>query len=137
MIPFFIETGFMAKNKLKIIIIGLLILVVCLVMGGAFFFLKISSFAKEPLNPAADKKFFTIQPGQSLAVIAKKLEKRGAEAIVLGCTDLPIILKQEDLNIRIFDTAEILAESTIKFATEQKKDYLKYKIGGVTRWIQQ
>ena len=61
-----------------------------------------------------------------LKKIAKELEERGAEAIVLGCTDLPIILRQKDLNIKIFDTVEILAKSTIKFALGQKKDYLKY-----------
>ncbi len=70
---------------------------------------------------------------QTLKKVAKELEKQGAETIVLGCTDLPIILKQKDLNIEIFDTIEILAESTIKFAIKQKKDYLKYETGGITK----
>jgi len=49
------------------------------------------------LNILAGKKLK--KDRQALKKIAKKLEKNGAQAIVLGCTDLPIILKQKDLNI--------------------------------------
>ncbi len=41
----------------------------------------------------------------------------GAEAIILGCTDLPLLIKQEDYDVKIFDTVEILAESTVRYAT--------------------
>ena len=45
--------------------------------------------------------------------IINKLTRNGAEAIVLGCTDLPILLQKEDADIEVFDTVEILAEVTI------------------------
>ncbi|MBU0727610.1 amino acid racemase [Patescibacteria group bacterium] len=48
--------------------------------------------------------------------IIQALQEKGAEAIVLACTDLPILLKQEDVNIKIFDTVEILAEATVEYA---------------------
>jgi aspartate racemase len=66
------------------------------------------------LNILAGKKLE--KDKETLKTIAKELEKRGAEAIVLGCTDLPIILKQKDLDIRVFDSLEVLAKSTIEFA---------------------
>ena len=53
---------------------------------------------------------------KKLLEIIDRLKENGAEAIVLGCTDLPIILKQEDTDIEVFDTVEILAETTIKYA---------------------
>ncbi len=48
----------------------------------------------------------------------RSLINGGAEAIVLGCTDLPLLIKQEDYDVKIFDTVEILAESTVRYAAE-------------------
>ena len=45
-----------------------------------------------------------------------KLEKNNVKAIILGCTDIPLLLKQEDVDIELFDTAKILAESAVKYA---------------------
>ncbi|NMB48576.1 amino acid racemase [Candidatus Kuenenbacteria bacterium] len=66
------------------------------------------------LNILAGKKLE--KDKKSLKDIIYRLERRGAEAVVLACTDLPIILKQEDVDIKIFDTVEVLAEATIKYA---------------------
>lgn len=49
--------------------------------------------------------------------IAEKLRTKGAQAVVLACTDLPIIFSQEDTDLRVFDTVAILAESAISYAT--------------------
>ena len=49
------------------------------------------------------------------------MKQGGAEAIVLACTDLPILIKQGDVGIKIFDTVEILAEATIKYAIGRYK----------------
>lgn len=38
------------------------------------------------------------------------LEKRGAEGIILGCTEFPLIIKQKDLEIPIFNTTLIHAQ---------------------------
>ena len=46
----------------------------------------------------------------------KKQEK--IQGIVLGCTDLPILLNQKDVNIPVFDTVEVLAEAAIKKAVK-------------------
>lgn len=54
---------------------------------------------------------------QFLIQIIKRLKEKGAQAIVLACTDLPILLQQENLDIKIFDTVEILAEATIQYST--------------------
>ncbi|MDA3788265.1 MAG: endolytic transglycosylase MltG [Desulfobacula sp.] len=64
----------MKKNILKILSIVFFTLVIFLVVGGHLFYLKISSFVKEPFNPLAAEKVFSIKPGQSLAVIAQNLK---------------------------------------------------------------
>jgi aspartate racemase len=48
--------------------------------------------------------------------IVKYLAKKGAEAIVLGCTDLPLLLKKCDREIILFDTLKILAEATVLYS---------------------
>lgn len=53
---------------------------------------------------------------EKLKEISNTMKKNGAEAVVLACTDLPILFKQDDIDIKIFDTVEILAQTTIEYA---------------------
>jgi aspartate racemase len=39
--------------------------------------------------------------------VISKLGKEGAEGIILGCTEIPLLLKQSDCDILLFDTAKI------------------------------
>ncbi|MBQ4851416.1 aspartate/glutamate racemase family protein [Pseudoalteromonas sp. MMG012] len=50
-----------------------------------------------------------------LSVIAH-LEARGAQGVVLGCTEIGLLIQQEDTNIPLFDTAEIHANTAVEFA---------------------
>lgn len=50
-----------------------------------------------------------------LIEIATKLHQQGAEGVVLACTDLPILLKQNDIQVELFDTVEILAQTTAEY----------------------
>lgn len=42
--------------------------------------------------------------------------KNGAEGVVLGCTEIPLLIKSSDVNILTFDTTRIHAESAVEFA---------------------
>lgn len=50
-----------------------------------------------------------------LKIIGKLLE-RGAEGIILGCTEIPILIKQEDCPVPVFDTTLIHATAAVRFA---------------------
>lgn len=45
--------------------------------------------------------------------------KNGAEGVILGCTEIPLLIKSEDVNIPTFDTTRIHAESAVEFALKQ------------------
>jgi aspartate racemase len=45
---------------------------------------------------------------------------RGAEAIVLGCTELPLAIKQSQVDIKIFNTTQIIAEAAVDFSLNKK-----------------
>jgi len=43
-----------------------------------------------------------------------KLKQKGAEAIILACTDLPLLVSQEKSTLPLINTLEILANSAVK-----------------------
>lgn len=57
--------------------------------------------------PATKEKFLTIIQKMSLA---------GAEGIVLGCTEIPLLIKQTDCSLPVFDTTFIHAKAAVNFA---------------------
>ncbi|HEX4851603.1 MAG TPA: aspartate/glutamate racemase family protein [Puia sp.] len=50
-----------------------------------------------------------------LAIIQNLIEK-GAEAVILGCTEIPLLIKPEDCTIPVFDTTLIHAKAAARFA---------------------
>jgi aspartate racemase len=55
---------------------------------------------------------------ERLRDIIDALVMRGAEGIILGCTEIPLLIGQEDVGIPIFDTTRIHAVSAIEYALE-------------------
>lgn len=51
--------------------------------------------------------------------IINNLVLNGAEGVVLGCTEIPLLIKQEDVNVPIFDTTTIHAISAVEFALDE------------------
>ncbi len=52
----------------------------------------------------------------SYVEIAKRLVDRGAEGIILGCTEIGMLLKQEDIDIPLYDTTQIHAAKAVEWA---------------------
>ncbi len=48
--------------------------------------------------------------------IVKELVESGAECIILGCTEIPMLISQADFEIPIFDTTKIHAEAIVAYA---------------------
>jgi len=64
-----------------------------------------------------------IKAGQAKNRARKQLIKAGnllierkAEALILGCTDIPVVIKTTDFAVPVFDSNIVLAEATVKFA---------------------
>lgn len=51
--------------------------------------------------------------------IIRNLALRGAEGIVLGCTEIPLLIKQTDVAIPVFDTTRIHAVSAVEYALDR------------------
>ena len=48
--------------------------------------------------------------------IIADLQARGAEGVILGCTEIPLLVKQADVDIPLFDTTRIHAEAAVDWA---------------------
>ena len=53
---------------------------------------------------------------QAYLRIIDALSKQGAEAVILGCTEIGMLVKQSDTTVRLLDTTAIHAESAVKYA---------------------
>ena len=48
--------------------------------------------------------------------ISRKLVAAGAEALIAGCTEIPLIIKPGDVSVPIIDVTEVLAKRTVEIA---------------------
>ncbi|WP_268846327.1 aspartate/glutamate racemase family protein [Flavobacterium aestivum] len=47
--------------------------------------------------------------------IAKELINSGAECIILGCTEIPMLINQDDFAVPIFDTTKIHSQAIVEY----------------------
>ena len=50
--------------------------------------------------------------------VIEHLRERGCEAIILGCTEIGMLVKQTDADIKLYDTTEIHAEHAVSWALD-------------------
>jgi len=48
--------------------------------------------------------------------IINKAINQGAQGVILGCTEIPLLIKSDDVSIPVFDTTRIHAESAVAYA---------------------
>ncbi|MED1625114.1 aspartate/glutamate racemase family protein [Bacillus pseudomycoides] len=47
--------------------------------------------------------------------------EKGAEGVILGCTEIPLLINQDDVSIPVFNTACLHAEKAVNFVLERSK----------------
>ncbi len=63
-----------------------------------------------------DKGVFLPETKKRFIQIINKLQHAGAEAVILGCTEIPILIKQDDVEVPVLDTTAIHVDAAVKFA---------------------
>ncbi|MBU2512402.1 aspartate/glutamate racemase family protein [bacterium] len=56
---------------------------------------------------------------KSYLSIVKKLQNQGAEAIILGCTEIALLIGEEKTEVPLLDTARIHAEKAVEYALKE------------------
>lgn len=59
----------------------------------------------------------TVEDKQRISNVINNLQQEGANAILLACTELPLIIKPEDTNMTLIDCNEIYAVEAAKLAS--------------------
>ena len=99
-------------------------------MEQAFFSDRLAGFGIEVLVPEAPQRELVhrviyeelcqgaVNPDSRRAYlqVIDELASRGAEAVILGCTEIGLLLQPEDTNIRLYDTTEIHASQAVAYA---------------------
>ncbi|BFM41550.1 aspartate/glutamate racemase family protein [Flavobacterium sp. CFS9] len=52
---------------------------------------------------------------QNYIQIANELIRQGAEGIILGCTEIPLLLNQSDFSVPVFDTTRIHSQAIVDY----------------------
>jgi aspartate racemase len=61
------------------------------------------------------------RPRRLILEAAEHLRLRGAEAIIAGCTEVPLILQDGDLSVPVIDPTWILAQAAVRRAMDQDR----------------
>lgn len=65
-------------------------------------------------------KFYKKSKERYVQIINRLVKEEGAEGVILGCTEIPLLVKQEDVSVPVFDTTAIHAEAAVKYALNGK-----------------
>lgn len=68
-----------------------------------------------------------------LAIIGQ-LVADGAQGIILGCTEIPLLVSQADVAVPVFDTTRIHAEAAVQFALADSRIVVPVTAGGQSAW---
>ena len=92
----------------------------------------ISQIGVEGVEPTRDElqelmqSVYAIKSGDTGEAVAASLRKlanalvdRGANAVIVGCTEIPLVLSKEDLDVPLLSSTDILAERTVQLALSE------------------
>jgi aspartate racemase len=65
------------------------------------------------VNPITKKRYINI---------INQLIYEGAEGIILGCTEIPLLIKPEDVTVPTFDTTRIHSKAAVEFSLRSMKE---------------
>ena len=99
-------------------------------MAGTFYHESLAAHGVEVLTPGHDDQELlhdiiyaelvqnrvTPESKKIILRIINDLVQRGASGIILGCTEIPLIITQDDVTVPVFNTTRIHCEAAIAFS---------------------
>lgn len=62
--------------------------------------------------------YFDLEMKRDLRTIANRLQERGAQALIVGCTELSLVIGQDDFDGPVYDALDILARAAVHRALQ-------------------
>jgi len=66
-----------------------------------------------------DKEIFKKETKRKYLDIIRDLKSKGASAVIFGCTEIPLLIQQEECPLPVFDTLLIHATAAVDFALKE------------------
>ena len=76
------------------------------------------NFIHDTIFSELTKAIFTQETRKKYLQIIHRLIDEGAQGVIYACTEIPILLKDEKVNVKTFDTTFIHAKAAVDFATK-------------------
>jgi len=108
--------------------VGILATGACLVAG--VYQDALQAAGKQPVLPVADDQrecmqlIGLIKAGDTsedvrkrMAGLAQRLIEAGADVVIAGCTEIPLVLTRNDIKVPLISSTDVLAKRTVAFAT--------------------
>jgi aspartate racemase len=73
-------------------------------------------FIQRTINDELLRGKFLTESKKRFLEIMQKLRSQGAEGVILGCTEIPLLIKQEDVDFPLFNTTVIHSMAAVDFA---------------------
>jgi aspartate racemase len=74
------------------------------------------NFIHQTIFEELGKNVFTSETKKRYLDIIVDLIGQGSQGIVLGCTEIPMLIKPEEVSVPVFDTLKIHAEAAVEFS---------------------
>jgi len=76
---------------------------------------EVRDYLQHTIKEELGRGIITQATKQKYLSIIGDLEERGAEGVLLACTEIPMLLSQEDLSLPVFDTTKIHSEAIVEY----------------------
>jgi len=77
-------------------------------------------FIQSTISDELLRNIFRQESKERFLDIIRRLADRGAQGIVLGCTEIPLLIKQEDISIPLFNTLKIHSLAAVRISLGEK-----------------
>ncbi len=71
-------------------------------------------------NELCANKFYEGSKKEFIKIINRLAKEEGVEGVILGCTEIPLLVKQQDVRITLYDSMGIHIEKAVEFALNKK-----------------
>ncbi|APA68628.1 aspartate/glutamate racemase family protein [Janthinobacterium sp. 1_2014MBL_MicDiv] len=99
-------------------------------MAGSFYHQALEQLGIATVTPDADdqdilhdiiytelvQNIFTDASRKIFLDVIEKLRLQGAQGVILGCTEIPLLIRQGDVDVPLFNTTAIHCEAAVAFA---------------------
>ncbi len=77
---------------------------------------KVRDYLQQTVKEELGRGIIKHETRHAYVAIIDQLIKEGAEGIILGCTEIPLLIRESDISVPIFNTTKIHSQAAVEFA---------------------